>query len=78
MLDNKELIEIITKFSESGWEVIDAPSKAWLKVKNDNSLTDDNINDLIKAIKKADEECGSCGCEFDRLYKKALSLLSNM
>lgn len=78
MLDNKELIEIITKFSESGWDVIDAPSKAWLKEKNANSLTEDTINDLIEAIKKADELCGTCGCEFDPLYKKALSLLSNM
>ena len=30
---------------------------------------------LIKAIKLADEQCGSCGCEFDPLYKRALVLL---
>ena len=30
---------------------------------------------LISAIKQADEECGSCGCELDPLYKRALELL---
>lgn len=31
---------------------------------------------LIGAIKQADAECGSCGCEFDPLYKRALELLN--
>jgi hypothetical protein len=70
MSDN-ELISIITKFSESEWDVIDAPAKAWLNAKND-----DTKSILITAIKKADEECGTCGCEMDALYKKALSLLA--
>ena len=74
---NEELIEIITKFSESGWDVIDVPSKAWLKAKDENSLSENTTIDLIEAIKKADEACGSCGCEFDPLYKKALSFLNN-
>jgi hypothetical protein len=31
--------------------------------------------ELIKAVDQADKECGSCGCEFDPLYKRALELL---
>lgn len=77
MLDkNNELIEIITKFSKSGWDVIDAPSSAWLKAKDDNNLSQNIVIELIEAIKKADELCGSCGCEFDPLYKRALLLLN--
>ena len=30
---------------------------------------------LVAAIRQADRECGSCGCELDPLYKKALALL---
>ena len=30
---------------------------------------------LIEVIKIADEQCGSCGCEFEPLYKLALELL---
>ncbi len=67
---NVELIEIIKKFSESGWELIDEPSKKWLADKSSNTTAE-----LIKVIKQADQECGSCGCEFDPLYKRALELL---
>lgn len=66
-IDN-ELISIITKFAESGWEVIDAPSKAWLDGTGDETA-------LISAIEQADRECGNCGCEFDPLYKRALELI---
>ena len=30
---------------------------------------------LAKAIQEADDKCGSCGCEWDKLYKRALELL---
>lgn len=46
--DKMEFDEILTKFAESGWDVIEEPSRAWLE--------------------------GSCGCEFDPLYKRALVL----
>lgn len=69
-----ELISIITKFAESGWEVIDTPSKEWLNQLDDNGIPHNNA-ELIKAIEIADRECGSCGCEFDPLYKRALVLL---
>lgn len=69
---NVELIKIIEKFSESGWDLIDMPSKKWLTDNKSSNATDE----LIKAVEQADKECGSCGCEFDPLYKRALELLS--
>jgi len=71
----EELREIINKFSESGWDLIDAPSKAWLSVSSDNGPDKTITEDLIKAVEQADQECGSCGCEYDPLYKRALELL---
>ena len=65
---NEELTKIITKFAESGWSLIDESSKAWLDDKKGNV-------ELLPIIEQADKECGSCGCEFDPLYKKALELL---
>jgi hypothetical protein len=65
--NREELVQIMTKFSESGWDLIDAPSKAWLEGNGDKDK-------LLAAIEQADKECGSCGCEFDPLYKKALNL----
>ena len=73
----EELNQIITKFAESGWELIDAPSAAWLKANHNGEASEEVTNELIESIKKADLECGSCGCEFDPLYKKALVLLQN-
>ncbi|MBQ8401986.1 MAG: hypothetical protein IJX14_08655 [Clostridia bacterium] len=63
-----ELREILETFASCGWELIDKPSRDWLDGK-------DNREELIAAIKEADKECGSCGCEFDPLYKRALELL---
>lgn len=62
-----ELKAILEKFSESGWDLIAIPSKAYL----DRSGTKE---DLITAIEQADNECGNCGCEFDSLYKKCIEL----
>ena len=73
MSQEAELRDIITKFSESGWDLIDAPSMAWLN--KGNEITENVTANLIAAIKQADMECGSCGCEFDPLYKRALALL---
>jgi len=69
-MTNLELITIVTKFKESGWDLITAPAKRWLL-----SATDAATAELIKAVKQADAECGSCGCEYDPLYKRALELL---
>ena len=65
--EREELSQILTKFAESGWDLIDGPSKAWLEGRGD-------FNKLIEAINEADNSCGSCGCEFDPLYKRALAL----
>lgn len=63
-----EFTEIMTKFAQSGWDLIAVPAQQWL-----NGQTDKEV--LIEAIKQADKECGSCGCDMDRLYKRALELI---
>ena len=37
----------------------------------------DRTVELLKAVEQAEKECGSCGCEFDPLYKRALKLLKS-
>lgn len=64
-----ELKTIIEKFAVSGWDLIAIPAQQWLNGNADKTA-------LITAIKQADIECGSCGCDFDPLYKKALELLA--
>ena len=64
----EELKTIMQKFVASGWDLIAIPAQQWLDGKSD-------MESLISAIKQADEECGSCGCELDPLYKRALELL---
>ena len=67
----EELNVILEKFADSGWELIAAPARNWLEGKSvQNALTD--------AIREADRRCGSCGCEFDPLYKRALELLGTI
>lgn len=65
------LKEIMEKFVESGWDLISVPAKKWLDGTTDRE-------ELLVAIKQADKECGSCGCELDLLYKKALKLLEDL
>ena len=64
----EELRDIMKKFAASGWALISVPAQQWLEGTG-------NQEALIAAIQQADKECGSCGCEFDPLYKKALELL---
>ena len=64
----EELKTIMEKFVESNWDLISVPAQDWLDGKADRDA-------LISAIKQADEECGSCGCDLDPLYKRALELL---
>ncbi|MCL1914949.1 MAG: hypothetical protein FWG10_14050 [Eubacteriaceae bacterium] len=68
---DKELVGIIEKFAESGWDLIDQPSKKWLEANGEASTKEP----LLEAVKQADIECGSCGCEYDALYKRAIELL---
>ncbi len=60
--------EIMQKFAASGWDLIAVPAQEWLDGKSNKDI-------LISAIKQADKECGSCGCELDPLYKRTLELL---
>ena len=70
--DRKEELDgILTRFSESGWDLIALPAKAWLDGMEDKDA-------LLAAVAQADEECGSCGCAFDPLYKKAAALLNQL
>jgi len=69
---NQELAEIVTKFAGSGWDVIVGPSQAWLSDRDDATAR----TTLVAAVKEADTLCGSCGCEFDPLYKRALEILA--
>ena len=64
----RELKSIMEKFVASGWDLIAVPAQQWLDGKADKDT-------LVTAIKQADIECGSCGCELDPLYKRALELL---
>lgn len=63
-----ELKSIMEKFAGSGWDLISVPAQQWLDGKHNKDI-------LISAIKQADKECGSCGCDLDPLYKRALELL---
>ncbi len=67
MNELNELTNIVQKFSESQWELLDEPSKKWLVA----------TKELLIAIRSADSICGQCGCEFDELYKKALGILND-
>lgn len=64
----EELNSIMKKFAASDWDLISIPAKQWLDGKVDKDT-------LLSAIKQADEECGSCGCDLDPLYKRALELI---
>ncbi len=61
----EELKSIMEKFVVSGWNLISILAQQWLDGKADKDT-------LVSAIKQADEECGSCGCDVDPLYKRAL------
>lgn len=65
----EEIKSIMEKFAQSGWDLISVPAQEWLDGKSD-------VTELISAIKLADEQCGSCGCELDPLYKKVLNYYS--
>ena len=64
----EELKSIMEKFVAAEWDLISVPAQQWLDGEYDKDV-------LISAIKQADKECGSCGCELDSLYKRALELI---
>ncbi len=64
----EELRSIMEKFAASGWDLIAVPAQQWIDGKSDKET-------LVSAIRQADGECGSCGCDLDPLYKRALELI---
>lgn len=64
----EELKSIMEKFVASGWDLISVPAQQWLDGKQDT-------DSLRSAIEQAEKECGSCGCDLDPLYKRALELI---
>jgi len=66
-MEEHELRTILRRFADSGWELISAPAAAYLGGENCNDW-------LIASVEQANEECGSCGCEYDALYKRFLAL----
>ncbi len=70
----EKLADIVTKFAECGWDVLEGPAKAWLEARNDGEASKAAAPALEAALIKADAECGTCGCEMDILYKQALAM----
>lgn len=64
----EDLDVILKRFAASGWDLIAVPARRWLDVQGERAA-------LIAAIQQAERECGSCGCEVDPLYQRALELL---
>ncbi|HIW57907.1 MAG TPA: hypothetical protein H9685_07015 [Firmicutes bacterium] len=63
-----ELRIIMEKFADSGWELISVPANEYLNGDVDRER-------LLSALRQADAECGTCGCELDPLYRRAIELL---
>ena len=66
-MEEHELKTILKRFADSGWELISAPASKYLG-------GEDCKDELIAAVEQANEECGSCGCEYDALYQRFLAL----
>ena len=66
-MEEHELRIILKRFADSEWELIAAPANAYLDGEDCNDW-------LIAAVEQANEECGSCGCEYDELYRRFLEL----
>ena len=70
-MKNGELTDLLTRFASSGWDLIAEPAAAYL-------TGGGNKDALIAAVRQADAECGSCGCEYDALYKRFLALADTL
>ena len=65
----ESLEDFLKKSAVSGRDLIAVPARRWLDGKGDRAA-------LIAAIEQAGRECGSCGCELDPLYQRALAFLA--
>lgn len=68
-MEEHELRSILRRFADSGWDLISVPADAYLSGENCKE-------ELIAAVQQANEECGGCGCEYDALYERFLTLSS--
>ena len=70
------LADIMTTFAATElpaeWGLKEAAG-VWLEGMNNANASKAAAEPLRAALLKADEACGSCGCEFDALYKEALA-----
>ncbi|MDD4546462.1 MAG: pyruvate:ferredoxin (flavodoxin) oxidoreductase [Oscillospiraceae bacterium] len=69
------LADLMKKFADSDipaeWGLKEA-AQEWLDGKDDASASKAAAVKVVPALEKAILECGSCGCEFDSLYKEAI------
>ena len=69
------LADIMKKFAEADLPAewgLKAAAAEWLEGKDDAEASKAAAAKVVPALEKAMEACGSCGCEFDGLYKEAL------
>ena len=70
----EKLAEIVRKFADSDYALVSEPAKLWLASMDDAEGSKAASKALTAALEQAVKECGSCGCELDALYKKALAM----
>ena len=70
----EKLAEIIRKLADSDYALVSEPAKLWLASMVDAEGSKAASKALTAALEQAVKECGSCGCELDALYKKALAM----
>ena len=70
------LADIMQKFADADlpaeWGLKEA-AKEWLEGKDNAEASKAAAAKLVPALEKAVAACGTCGCEFDALYKEALA-----
>ena len=70
----EKLAEIVRKLADSDYALVSEPAKLWLASMDDAEGSKVASKALTAALEQAVKECGSCGCELDALYKKALAM----
>ena len=70
----EKLAEIVRKLADSDYALVSEPAKLWLASMDDAEGSKAASKALTAALEQAVKECGSCGCELDALYKKALAM----
>ena len=56
---NAELVALVEKFAESGWDLIGEPAKAWLAAYSSGRDLNAAAEVLLKPSNSADVECGA-------------------